>query len=35
VLVACDNSGGIVLIVQVPGSIGFDEHAIGIVHEVL
>lgn len=35
VLVACDNTGGVVLVVQVPGSIGVDEHAIGIVHEIL
>ena len=35
VLVACDNTGGVVLVVQVPGSIGVDKHAIGVVHEIL
>ena len=35
VLVTSNDARSIVLVVQVPGSIGVDEHAIGIVHEIL
>ena len=34
-LVAGDNAGGVVLVVQMPGTVCINEHAIGIVHEVL
>jgi hypothetical protein len=35
VLVTGYDTGGIVLVVQVPGAVCIDEHAIGIVHEIL
>jgi hypothetical protein len=35
VLVASNDAGGVVLVVQMPGTICINEHAIGIVHEVL
>jgi hypothetical protein len=35
VLVTGNNTCGIVLIVQVPGAVCINEHAIGIVHEIL
>jgi hypothetical protein len=34
-LVASNDAGGIVLIVQMPGTVCINEHAIGIVHEIL
>jgi hypothetical protein len=35
VLVTSNDASGIILVVQVPGTVCIDEHAIGIVHEVL
>jgi hypothetical protein len=35
VLVTSNDTGGIVLVIQVPGAICINEHAIGIVHEIL
>jgi hypothetical protein len=35
VLVASYDTRGIVLVVQVPGAVCINEHAIGIVHEIL
>jgi hypothetical protein len=35
VLVSSNDSSGIVLVVQMPGTVCVDEHAIRIVHEVL
>ena len=35
VLIACNDAGCVVLIVQVPCSVRVDEHAIWIVHEIL
>lgn len=35
VLISSNNAGGIVLVVQMPGTVCIDKHAIGIVHEVL
>jgi hypothetical protein len=35
VLVTSNDTGGIVLVVQVPGAVCINEHAIGIVHKVL
>jgi len=34
-LVSSDDSGSVILVVKMPGTVGIDEHAIGIVHEVL
>ena len=34
-LVSSDDAGGIVLVVQMPGTVCVNEHAVGIVHEVL
>jgi hypothetical protein len=34
-LVSSNNAGGVVLVVQMPGTVCVYEHAIGIVHEVL
>jgi hypothetical protein len=34
-LVASNDTRGIVLVVQVPGAVSIDEHTIGIVHEIL
>lgn len=35
VLIACNDAGCVVLIVQVPGALRIDKHAIWIVHEIL
>jgi hypothetical protein len=35
VLVTSNDTRGIVLVVQVPGAVCINEHAIGIVHEIL
>ena len=35
VLVSSNDACGVVLVVQMPGTVCIDEHAIGIVHEVL
>ena len=35
VLVASNDAGGVVLVVQMPGTVCVNEHASGIVHKVL
>jgi len=35
VLVTSNDARGVVLVVQMPSTVRIDEHAIGIVHEVL
>lgn len=35
VLVSCDNTFWVILVVQMPSAIAVAEHAIGVIHEML